>query len=126
MEENNTNPPPNPQPNPQPQPQGDNGQAVAIVAYFSLIGFIVAYVMHSNNKTTLGAYHLRQALGIMLTGLVIYVVLLITIVGILAIPFVGIGILVLWIIGLISAINKQEKPVPLLGAFYQKTFAGIN
>jgi uncharacterized membrane protein len=42
------------------------------------------------------------------------------------IPFVnilvGICLLVLWIMGLISAIKGEMKPVPLMGPLYQKWF----
>ena len=47
----------------------DNGKTIAIIAYITLIGWIIALVMHNNNKTALGAYHIRQMLGIMLLGL---------------------------------------------------------
>lgn len=36
-----------------------------------------------------------------------------------------IGLLVLWIIGLIAAVNGEEKPIPLFGATAQQMFAGI-
>lgn len=99
-----------------------NGKVVAIVSYLGLIGWIIAIIVHGNGKTSLGAYHLRQSLGIMLTGLVGSLVFWIPILG----WALAIGLLVFWILGLISAVNGQEKPVPVLGAFYQKTFAGLN
>ena len=93
---------------------GTEDKTVAIVSYITLIGFIAAIVIHSNKKTQLGAFHLRQMLGLILTGLL----------GI--IPLVGILIalflLVLWIMGLVSAIKGEMKPVPLLGSLYQKWF----
>jgi len=89
-------------------------KTVAIVSYLTLIGFIVAIVLNSNKKTKLGAYHLRQMLGLFLTSLVCII------------PILGwllaIAILVLWVMGLMSAINGQMKPVPMLGAMYQKWF----
>lgn len=89
-------------------------KTVAIVSYITLLGFIAAIVIHSNKKTQLGAFHLRQMLGLILTSLL----------GI--IPLAGIVILlfllVLWIMGLVSAIKGEMKPVPLLGPLYQKWF----
>ena len=41
----------------------------AIVGYLFGIGLIIAAVMHSSKKTQLGAYHLRQALGILLIAI---------------------------------------------------------
>lgn len=91
-------------------------KTVAILSYITVIGFIAAIIVHMNKKTQLGAFHLRQMLGLLLTSLV----------GV--IPFLGwlvlVCVLVLWIMGLISAIKGEMKPVPLVGPFYQKWFAG--
>jgi len=43
-------------------------KTVAVVAYLTLIGFIAAIFLHQNRKTQLGAFHLRQVLGMALTG----------------------------------------------------------
>jgi len=89
-------------------------KTVAILSYITLIGFIVAIVLNSNKKTKLGAFHLRQVLGLFLTGILCIIPLL----GLV----VALGLLVFWIMGLISAIKGEMKPVPLLGAMYQKWF----
>jgi uncharacterized membrane protein len=89
-------------------------KTVAILAYITLIGFIAAIVINSNKKTQLGAYHLRQMLGLFVTGIVCIIPLL----GILIFLF----LFVLWIMGLISAVKGEMKPVPVLGAMYQKWF----
>ena len=89
-------------------------KTVAILSYITIIGFIVAIVLNSNKKTRLGAFHLRQVLGLILTSFL------------LIIPFLNILIavclFVFWIMGLIAAIQGQMKPVPLIGAMYQKWF----
>lgn len=102
----------------------DNGKNIAIIAYITLIGWIIALVMHNNNKTALGAYHIRQMLGIMLLGLVLSLLVNLLDIYILGL-IVQIGLLVLWILGLISAIQGEKKPVPLLGEQFQQWFAGI-
>ncbi len=38
-------------------------KTVAIVAYLTLIGFIIAIILNGQKKTALGAFHLRQMLG---------------------------------------------------------------
>ncbi|MDE1191911.1 MAG: hypothetical protein PW786_07225 [Arachidicoccus sp.] len=112
--------------------QQDNGKTVAIVSYLSIIGWIIALVLHNNNKTSLGAYHLRQtitlyiiaiALGIAESFLV-FIPFIGWLIGI-AFIFLFIGIFVLWIIGFIAAINGQEKPIPVIGSKSQQWFAGI-
>jgi uncharacterized membrane protein len=39
-------------------------------------------------------------------------------------PLVGLSLFVLWILGLIAAVNGQMKPMPVVGEYYQKWFAG--
>jgi uncharacterized membrane protein len=49
------------------------------------------------------------------------------------IPFLGwtvaillwIGLVVLWVLGLVAAINGEEKPIPVIGPMAQSTFSGI-
>ncbi len=102
----------------------DNGKNIAIIAYITLIGWIIALVMHNNNKTALGAYHIRQMLGIMLLGLALSILNMLLDIYILTL-IIQIGILVLWILGLIAAVQGEKKPVPLLGEQFQQWFAGI-
>lgn len=97
-----------------PAPSATEDKTVAILAYITLIGFIVAIVMNSSKKTKLGAFHLRQMLGLFLTSFLCIIPLL----NILII----LCLLVFWVMGLISAIQGQMKPVPLVGSLYQKWF----
>ena len=103
-------------------------KTIAIVSYLTLIGFIVAIVMHGSKKTRIGSYHLRQSLGLMLTSIAVAiagtVVAFIPIIGWLAGLAAWFGIVALWIMGLVSALNGEQKPVPVLGEHYQKWFAG--
>jgi uncharacterized membrane protein len=110
---------------PAPAAAGED-KTVAIVSYITLIGFIAAIIIHSNKKTKLGAFHLRQVLGFFLTWVAVvicqFILLLIPILGWLAILALYVSLLVLWIMGLIAAINGQMKPMPVVGPLYQKWF----
>lgn len=96
----------------------DNGKTVAILSYITIIGWIIALIMNHNKKTSLGSFHIRQALIIMLTNLVL-----------IWIPFIGrilnIIIFVFWIIGLVYAIQEKEKLVPIIGQYAQEWFKGL-
>jgi uncharacterized membrane protein len=35
---------------------------------------------------------------------------------------IGLGIFVLWIIGIVNAVNEEEKPVPLVGNLFVDKF----
>ena len=100
-------------------------KTVAIVAYITLIGFIAAIIIHSidkTKKTKLGAYHLRQMLGFILTWMCVFVLFIIPIIGWILIPVFYIFMLVCWILGLVSAIKGEMKPMPIVGTLYQKWF----
>jgi len=103
-------------------PAAGEDKTVAIIAYLTLFGFIAAVVIHSNKKTALGAYHLRQALGLLLGGIALSMIGWIPILGWLVLIVGMIFFFVLWVIGLINAINGQAKPVPLLGSLFQQWF----
>jgi uncharacterized membrane protein len=97
-------------------------KTTAIVSYLTLIGFIVAVILHGNKKTRLGAYHLRQALGLMLSFIAVGFFWMVPFIGWLVGFCAWIGLIVLWIMGLVAAINGQQKPVPLIGDLFQKWF----
>jgi uncharacterized membrane protein len=90
---------------------------VAILSY-TFVGWIVAFVLYGKNKTELGAFHLRQSLGLYLTSIVL-----------LWIPTIGwilnVLVFLFWIIGLIYAIQREKKTVPIAGDFYQSILKGI-
>ncbi len=102
----------------------DNGKTIAIISYITLIGWIIALVMHSSNKTKLGAFHIRQVLGIMLVGIALSIVG--RVMGVLMFMWVlNVAVFVLWVIGLVGAVNGEEKEVPILGKYFQEWFAGV-
>lgn len=110
-------------------------KTVAIVAYLTFIGFIVALVLNNGpKKNALGQFHLRQALGLWICGIVGYfcfVILIFAFRGnflgtILALAWNGfsLALLVLAILGLVDAINGRLKPVPVVGDLIQRKLAG--
>lgn len=109
-----------------------DAKTIAWLSYVTIIGWIVALVQHSNSqvKSSLAVFHLRQSFGLIITWVAMYfagiVIAVATLgVGIILMWILYIAVFVLWILGLISAINGEEKPVPLLGELYQKWFTFI-
>ena len=104
-----------------------DGKTVGIVAYLWLVGWVIALILNNNDKTEFGGFHLRQALGIMILWIVIAVFNVIL--TIMDIPFIGwllyIAIFVLWILGIIGAVQGEKKLIPGLGAQFQDWFKGI-
>ena len=118
-ENQNENPPPV-QPSAPASPVVAVGEdkMIAILAYLTLIGFIVAIILQMNKKTKLGAFHLRQMLGLVLTGVAVgicnFILVFIPILGHLCILALMLALLVLWVMGLIAAVNGEMKPMPVV------------
>ena len=112
-----------------------NDNTVGVIAYITLIGFIIAIVLNSNKEgeeKKFGAFHIRQALGLIIFAVGTYILfailtmLLITIsfglAGIVAIlsMLIMFGFLALLIMGIVNAANKTYKEVPVIGKFSSK------
>ena len=101
-----------------------NGKSTAIISYITFIGWFIAFVMNNNNKSDFGVFHLRQSLGIIAIGALLTILDSIVNIGMLVTIF-QFGVFVLWIIGLVGAIQGQKKLVPFLGDYFQDWFKGI-
>src|SRR5688572_27558572 len=99
-------------------------RTVAILSYVTLVGFIAAIVMQQSRRTQLGAFHLRQMLGLVLTSAAGALVGFVPILGWIAWLVVLIGVFAAWAVGLLSALKGDMQPVPIVGAHYQRWFAG--
>ncbi len=101
------------------------GKTTAIIAYITLIGLIIAFVMNNDKKNSFASFHIRQVLGLGLTGLALSVVNIIPILGWIVSILGTLLLIVLWFIGLIGALNGKEKTVPILGEKYQEWLKSI-
>lgn len=104
---------------------GQNGKVVAIIAYITIIGFVIAFIMNKNNPTSLGRFHLRQSIGLTIVSILLSVFNIIPVVGGIVVQITSILILVALILGIIAAVKEEEKPLPVIGVHFQKWFAAI-
>lgn len=135
MDYNNPNTPPQNFNNPNPQnPQNPlddvtRGKTIAILSYCTLIGWIIAIIMHQSEKTKYGAYHIRQALGLFIFAVGAFVVISMFVwfmwFLLFLYPVVQLTLLAFVIIGIVNAVNGKMKPLPLIGALSDKMLAGI-
>ncbi len=101
------------------------GKTLATIAYITIIGLIIAFVQNNEKKNAFAFFHIRQSVGLALTGLALGVIGMVPILGWI-INILGIFVLIyMWIMGLMNAINGKEKTVPLLGDKYEEWFKGI-
>lgn len=100
------------------------GKTIAIISYITWIGTLIAFFMHNEKRNPFAAFHIRQSIGISLFSMV-NSVFLIRYIGVWTAGLIGFGLLVLLIIGLIGAIQGEEKKIPLFGDIFQDWFKGI-
>jgi len=103
-------------------------RTMAIVAYITIIGWIVAYLSYrkSDDKSPLVKYHLTQSIGIILFSIVLSIVsgVLVGILPSLATLFYIISLcpFILMLMGIITASNEAQRPIPLIGKLVEGKF----
>lgn len=103
----------------------NEGKTTAIISYLWIIGFVIALILNNEKKNPFASFHLRQSLGIIVTWIAVWGVMSLLNVPALA-WILELGLFVLWILGFISALQGEEKPVPLLGLQFQEWFKKIS
>ncbi|MGC1515191.1 MAG: hypothetical protein WA810_06395 [Maribacter sp.] len=99
----------------------EEGKTIAIIAYITIIGLIIAFIMNSSKNNEFAKFHIGQSLRIAILGIVLNIVTRLlpdslSIIG----TIVSLGILVLWVLGLINAINLKAEPLPVIGTIGEK------
>ncbi|SFT16094.1 DUF4870 domain-containing protein [Sphingobacterium wenxiniae] len=103
----------------------EEGKTIAIISYLTLIGLVAALVMNSEKKNTYAKFHIRQSLGLMLTGLATTFVSWIPFIGWLFGIVAFFFLLFLWFTGFFNALNAREKVLPILGGKYAEWFKSV-
>ncbi len=97
----------------------------AVIAYITIIGLIIAFIMNKDKKEEFAAYHIRQSLGLAIAGLALGIISMIPVLGWI-VYILGIFVLLyMWIVGLTNAINAKQNPVPFLGEKFNEWFKKI-
>lgn len=102
----------------------NDGKTIGIIAYITLIGWIIAIVMNSSKKNEYASFHIRQMLGLILLSIVISILTININLGLFG-TILSVLLLVLWVIGFVGAIQGERKLVPIIGKNFQEWFKGI-
>jgi uncharacterized membrane protein len=103
----------------------EEGKTAAITSYILIIGVFIAMSMNSEEKNSFASFHIRQALGLSLTFISLGLIVSNFDSVMISAPM-WISVSILWTYGIFTAINGETKPVPLLGAFFQKWLKSIS
>lgn len=100
------------------------GKNIAIVAYLTFVGTLIAWSMNADKHNKFAAFHLRQAVGLNLLWILFAVLISGFDQWFVSLPFYLICIL-LWCFGFIGAIQGKLSFIPFLGYYFQKWFKKI-
>jgi len=101
----------------------EEGKLFAFLGIFlTVIGFVIVLLTKKENKYAM--YYAKQGLVLFFGYVAMAIVNLILV----WIPYVGwilttvlwLGLLVLWVIGIIYSLSGEEKPIPLIGQIAEK------
>ncbi|MBN1250933.1 MAG: hypothetical protein JXR51_14030 [Bacteroidales bacterium] len=102
-----------------PESNANDDKVIGILSYLGIL-WVVAYIIYGNKKTDYNLFHLKQGLG-----LFIVIIVLMIIGSLLVIRWFSwifyIAYLVFAIMGIISAANGEQKPLPIIGKFFADT-----
>lgn len=95
----------------------DEGKTIAIIAYVTLLGTLIAWFMNKDKNNEFAKFHIGQALRAGIAGIVL------TVVGSILVMITGVGVLsylsyagwVFAILGIINAVNGKTEKIPLVG-----------
>lgn len=101
-----------------------DGKTYACIAYLTLFGTLIAFFMNQERRNTFTSFHIRQALGLGLS----YIIIAYMIGGFDSwnvttafwIVFLG-----LYIFGIVDAFNGKTTTIPGIGPIFQKLFKSI-
>jgi uncharacterized membrane protein len=105
--------------------EAKSGKTTAVIAYITLVGFLIAMSMNMEPRNTFARFHIRQAFGMHLVFHAMAIVLSFSQIVFLTLPLYGLYVIVL-IYGLTQASSGKSNPLPLIGEHFQKWFTFIS
>lgn len=90
----------------------------AIVGTIPILGFILVYLLEKRNDYAM--YYAKQGLALGLVGVVLDIILTLLVITIPLTFFVGIAVVVLWIMSVVNAASGRKKRTPWVGKLGEK------
>lgn len=96
-----------------------NAKLIACGSYVTLLGWLIALIVHQTKGGSFSAFHIRQAAGLHLLGMAVVFV-----------PLLGwilyVAVFLMLVVGFFLALTDNRKPLPLVGEPIQAIFAFID
>lgn len=97
------------------------GKTMAVVAYLTFIGMLIAYFINKDNRHEFATWHIKNMFGLLIL-LFIAIALQSYAIGF----YVYWTSVVLWIISLIMALFNQKRGIPFLSDKFQTWFTFLD
>ncbi len=88
----------------------NNDVTMAVLSYFI---FFLPLIAAKDSK--LAMFHANQSLVLLIAGVASGVLGVVPVVGWILSPIIGLGVFILWILGLVQAAQGQMKELPIVG-----------
>ncbi len=102
----------------------DEGKTLALVAYLTLIGTLIAFFMNQDKRNSFTTFHVKQALGLGLLYIAIGYIISSLDSMMVSMSF-WVFFSVLFLYGIFGAITGKANRIPLLGDLFQKLFKSL-
>lgn len=105
-------------------------KTISVISYITIIGWIIAYREYEKGaKSSLAKFHLEQSFGLAVIVVVSNIIMMIPVFFdsffILLLIINNMGLVILWIAGLISAYHGVRLPLPFIGFYFKDKFRFI-
>lgn len=103
------------------QSGGLSETAAGVIAYLTIIPAIIFLATEPYNRSSFVRFHSWQSIFLGIAAIALSIVLLvIPIIGLILLPILDLGLLVLWIIVLIKANKGERYKLPIIGKFAEQ------
>jgi len=95
----------------------NEGKTMAIIAYITGIGTLIAYLMNRDKNNAFAKFHINQGLRLFIFGIIIWAIsfLLIMVTQIASIGYLGYISWIFVILGIMNASGGKEQKLPIIG-----------
>ncbi len=105
-------------------------KTLSVISYITIIGWIIAYMEYEKGeKSSLAKFHLEQSFGlaiiVVLTNIILILPVFFDTFFVLLLIINNMGLVILWIAGLISAYHGVRLPLPFIGFYFKDKFRFI-
>lgn len=95
----------------------EKSKAAAVLSYL-LVGIIWFFADKELQKDSFAKFHVKQGMVFIATVIILQFALrMLFFIGWILMPLVGLLEFVLWIFGIIYALQGKERPLPIIGGF---------